>query len=511
MTIRRHHVWGAVRAVTVVALAAGLVRVAATQSWSADLTASDAPRPTTTGAPAATAVRDAAVLCPGPELLGVPGVADVQVAPTVQAATAPTDLATTVLGVDPGAGRLEVGALAGGPTTATTPSTTTPTAPRPTTQRGAAVTWSVSNAHGVEAHAVDGLAPGLVATQGWRADTPTLRGLVAVPCGPATATSWLVGGGGAPGRQERLLLTNPGANEVVVDVTLHGADGVVASSAGRGLVVPARSRTALLLDSISGNEQRPVVQVVVRGGAVQATLNDAWLDGSVPAGVDDIGPAAPPSTTLVIPAVPVDGSATLRVLVPGSQDAVVQVRTIDAGGGAPLPKGGVSTVKAGTVVDIPLDGLAAGTRALQVAADVPVVAGAVVVRRAGAARGDFAWSTATPALTGLGGSALASGAGPAPDRSLSIVATGGSAQVEVSTVDADGVAATTSRAVPADTLVTLPLGAAASVWVRPVSGTGQVRAAVVETLGKGADQLVAVTPVLDAPMTTVLRRVVPVP
>ena len=47
------------------------------------------------------------------------------------------------------------------------------------------------------------------------------------------------------------MLTNPGGNPVTVDVTLHGAEGAVQTAQGKGLVVPARGRTAFLLDSIS--------------------------------------------------------------------------------------------------------------------------------------------------------------------------------------------------------------------------------------------------------------------
>ena len=52
-----------------------------------------------------------------------------------------------------------------------------------------------------------------------------LRGLATAACAAGGSDLWLLGGGADPGRQERLVLTNPGDNPVTADVTVHGAAG----------------------------------------------------------------------------------------------------------------------------------------------------------------------------------------------------------------------------------------------------------------------------------------------
>ena len=158
-------------------------------------------------------------------------------------------------------------------------------------------------------------------------------------CGQPSAEAWLAAGGGAAGRQERLVLTNPGDNAVTVDLTLHGAKGPVVSPNGKGVVVPSQGRTTVLLDSISGTEPSPVVHVVAQGGVVHAVLNDHWLDGTIAAGSDDVVATAAPSRDQVIPAVAVGAKGgVLRIAVPGDGEAVVQARVLTPSGPRALPR-----------------------------------------------------------------------------------------------------------------------------------------------------------------------------
>jgi hypothetical protein len=71
--------------------------------------------------------------------------------------------------------------------------------------------------------------------------------------------------------------------------------------------------------------------------------------------------------------------------------------------------------------------------------------------------------------------------------------------VLVSAVDAGGVVSTKEVAIAADSVSTLPLGAATSVWVTPRSGL--VQAAVVTWFTDATGQVLSVTPLMDLTLT----------
>ncbi len=497
-------VHGIVRAVLAAAGAAGLVYAAGAVSSTVDLAPSSG---TTTAAPGASteAAREVTLSCPGPELRGVAGVADLSVTGTVSAAAAPPQ-ALGVLAPAAGAGGLQLG-----------PSSAQPGPAPQHPARGATIALPLPDASAaVEVRGTGSLAAGLVGLQQWASDTGRLRGLATVPCTPAGSDAWLLGGGGSPGRQERLLLVNPGANEVVAGLSLHGGAGRIDSPTGTGVTVPAHGRAVVLLDALDATEATPAVHVQVSGGTVAAFLSDVWLDGSVPAGADTSPPTAAPARSQVIPVAAFSGAGVVRVAVPGAQEAVVSARLIGPDGGTPLPGTGVTRVAAGAVGQLSMAGAPAGTYAVEVNADVPVVAAAFVQRRAGTDPGDIAWTPSTEPVTGTAGTAFpppapggAAGAA-APARVLSLVATDGPATAQVVTVVA-GRATTRQVVLAADTSRTVELGPASSVWVSRVGGPGALRAGVSSTVGKGAAQLVSALPLSDAVVTSLVSTAYPAP
>ena len=480
---------GIVRTVLVAAAGAGLV-VAATQSQGAiALGARTADDSSVSGS--TDPVRGSTVVCPGPELRGVPGVDDLPLGARVAAAAAP---ASVLDGVTPvtAPGSVVLTAVPGGP------------AKDKATSRGDLAAADVGGRAGVLAEASQSLAPGLAAAQSWLVASGDQRALASSACTQAGSDFWVLAGGGAPGRQERLVLTNPGGNPVTVDLTLHGPEGELASPQGKGIVVPARGRTSFLVDSISGDLASPALHVVAEGGVVSAAVNDSWLDGTRPAGSDDAIPTAPPSRDQVIPAVQVAGPAVLRVAVPGAAEAVVQARVLTATGPRALPTGGVTRLDGGQVRDIDLSKLPFGTVGIQVRADVPVVAAVMVSRGAPGAPSDFAWSSSTPALTGVAGLPLMDPAGSPKSlaRGLGLSATGDSAVVEVVTVGAGGAEKTQRVDVARDSSATVNLTGAGSVWVRQVAGKGKVHAGVIAAISVADGTLITSTPLLDTALRT---------
>jgi hypothetical protein len=445
-----------------------------------------------------TTVRGASLTCPGPELKGVQGIADLPVGARVAAAAAPLRALTGTSPVSQ-PGQVSIAGMPRGGGSA------------PVAQRATAATDDVGTPVGTLVTGTQSLAPGLAAVQSWFVPSGDQRALVSAPCTRPQAESWILAGGGAPGRQERLVLTNPGGNAVSVDVTLYGADGPVASPIGKGIVVPAHGRTAFLLDSISGTIASPAVHIVAQGGVVGAVVNDLWVDGTRAGGSDDAVPTAAPSRDQVVPAVMVAGAATLRVVVPGDAEAVVQARVLTPDGPRALPRDGVVRVPGGTVRDIDISGLASSPAALQVRADVPVVAAVMTTRQTRpGGPGDLAWSSSTPPVTGVAGMPFVQPLQPtgSPDqtpalaRLLVLTASADTAGVEVVTVDAQGVERSQRLTLQPDSTTSLQVSGQSSVWVHKLVGRGQVRAGVVSWVGGAEGPPFTVTPLQDTALRT---------
>jgi hypothetical protein len=434
----------------------------------------------------------AQTICPGPEALGVAGLKDsrVQIS-SITAVTAPIAALPNGFAVVQGAGSLTLSGLPAGGTWSA-----------PATVRGQVVSGRISSAQSALVAGDGAIAPGTVATQRSWVKSGDDHGLFTAACMPAAASSWLIGGGAQPGRRERLVLTNPGPNPVTVDLTVLGVNGPIQSPNGHGLVVGPYSRTVILLDAIAGSEPSPVVQVNAQGGEVAAVLSDTWLDGVIPRGGDDVVPVAAPASEQVIAGVSIVGLATLRVAVPGDNEAVVESRVLTPTGPRALPSGGVTRVAGHSTKDIDLGSLPPGAYAVQVRADVPVVAAAMVERRAADpnAPSDLAWSGASGPIRTLAGMALHSASEAGLIERLDLAATTAPASVLVTTVGADGQATSKEVAIGADSVVLLPLAGATSVWV--TRHTGLVRAAVVSVANDSQGSSLSVTPLADLTLTT---------
>lgn len=488
---------GVLRVLVVVAAGTGLVIGAGQLHGSVDLDPGHLRAPERTGAPTIEAVTRTELVCPGPERLGVPGAQPAQ--QQVQVLTAVPPAASLPDSVHPaGSGTITADGLPQGG------SWKNLTTPGPTSQS------AVSTPTSVLLSARGAWAPGAAAMQYSLTEAGDTRGLATTACGPTSADAWLVAGGAQPGRLERLVLANTGANAVSADVEILGAKGVIGSPNARGIVVAARSRTVVLLDTIAGAEKSPVAHVIVHGGTLFAAVNDTWLEGVVARGGDTTTSTAPAAKEQVVGGVAIEGAASLRVAVPGDTEAVVQTRVLTAQGPKRI-RDDVVRVPAHSTRDIDLSALPPGAAAVQVRADVPVVAGALVERRAsGPAAGapdtgrrssDLAWSPASRPVGALAGTPLPTGVSSLTNT-LVLTSVGSAATVSVDVVEASGHAAavrTESVAVAADSTSTVDLSKASAVWVRP--GSGDVHAAVVTTAkAKDGGTLIAAMPLVGTPL-----------
>lgn len=337
-------------------------------------------------------------------------------------------------------------------------------------------------------------APGLLATQSFVASGKDLQGLAALPCTAPTADAWLVAGGGEKGRQERLVLVNPGGNALTVVLEVVGAPD---TGADRSVVVPARGRSVVLLDALGGTETAQAVHVSASGGLVVPSLVDSHLDGLTPAGVETVGPTAAPSKRLVLPG-NADGRARGIVLAaPGRSAAVVEVRTL--GRGKPS-SAKVATVPAGGTLALDLPA-ADGVHSWLVESDEPVVAAAHTTTQDSKGRRDMAWSVASPVIDELGGVALPTSSDSTVRPVVDVVASEGPARVEL-LVLRDGKVSTRRLELAKERSAAVPVGAADAVWVRPTRG--RVHAAAL-LIGRESGKDAAATSIPVLPSRVAVR------
>ena len=256
-----------------------------------------------------------------------------------------------------------------------------------------------------------------------------LRGLTAAPCTQPAAMSWIVGGSIAAGSSAELRLVNPGVTPATAKVTLYGSIGRLSLPSNGEITVPAGGSSSLALETKGSQDPRIAVSVEADGGSVVPTLVTESLDGETPAGTDVITPGAAPATDLVIPGVEIvepaaqgevadaktgaDSSDTpaVRIINPGAAPATVSVTMLGKDGARPLSGAQSVTIDAGSVFDIQLAGVPAGTYGVQVTSNTPVGAAARMVRSGGeyparskALVHDQAWAQA--ALPGAADSGL---------------------------------------------------------------------------------------------------------
>ncbi|GAA1840886.1 DUF5719 family protein [Agromyces salentinus] len=309
---------------------------------------------------------------------------------------------------------------------------------------------------------------GMIAgAQSQTARTEVLGGFTAASCTEAVSESWLVAGATTVGRSSLILLANPTDVTATVDVRVLGENGPVEARSAIGITVAPRTQRVLSLAGLAPNLASPVVHVTSTGGAIAASLEQSAISGLAPAGIELTGPTAPPSTSQVIPGLVIGGSGgvaadddhaegdgfpAVRIHVPGTEavEASVGVVPVDGGGGDSFDV----ELQPGTVSDIPLGDLAAGTYTVRVEADGPIVAAGRATTGTpeesdAAAPADFAWFVAVRPLLETAVLAVASG----PSATLQLAA--GEEGAAEASVTVDG--RTTTVEVPALGAVSVPL------------------------------------------------------
>ncbi|MGI9823155.1 DUF5719 family protein [Agromyces sp. Marseille-Q5079] len=308
----------------------------------------------------------------------------------------------------------------------------------------------------------------LAGAQSQTAQSDVLAGFAAASCTEAASESWLVAGATTLGRSSLVLLANPTDVAATVDVRVSGESGPVEARSAVGITVAPRTQRVLSLAGLAPNLASPVVHVTSTGGAIAASLEQSVIEGLAPAGIELTGPTAPPASSLVIPGLVIGGSGgvaadedhaegdafpAVRLHVPGDDPVQATVGVAKVGGGD-----GDSfdvELQPGTVSDIPLGDLAAGTYTVRIEADGPVVAaarssiGTAESETDAGAPADLAWFVASRPL--LDSAVVAVPSGPSATLQLA----GGEDGATEATVTVDG--RSTNVSVPALGAVSVPL------------------------------------------------------
>ncbi|MFD4993439.1 DUF5719 family protein [Cellulosimicrobium cellulans] len=324
---------------------------------------------------------------PGPEVTVCPGPArltDPETVGDAQFGPAPVGTESSLRAVVEGDGSAELGAFDG---------TAARADPR-TLERAPDADATVSTVEDPATGTVltvrpgEGAGPRVAASVGSVTSAGDLRGLAAASCSRPGISQWLVGGSTQIGSSTQLVLQNPGLTPAVVQVDVWGQGGAAVLSGGGQQLVGPGEEVVTLVEAAAPEQRRLVVHVSATGGLVSAYLQHSTLDGLVPLGVDYVVPGAEPAQDLALAGVASVGEAVddphapqLRLLAPGDAAGTARVTVFGADG--PVPLRGVEDVALtpGVVTDVSLGGLPAGSYAVAVHADVPVVAGASVDRR----------------------------------------------------------------------------------------------------------------------------------
>ncbi|WP_434618156.1 DUF5719 family protein [Arthrobacter sp. A5] len=287
---------------------------------------------------------------------------------------------------------------AGSASTGSTPSTVaSPSTGAAGDQRKAVVlgNQAVSDASVLRADPVDAQRAAVGAVMSYSAADGDLAGLAVAGCQQPSNDLWLAGASTTVGRTAVLNISNSSQTAATVNLDLYGDDGPLQAPGAKGLLVPPGTNRAVVLAGLASGQSGLSVHLKSTGGPVAATVQQSVLRGLTAGGVDVIAPANVPAARQVITGVAVqdpalaaslaaqsgyaDAAAALQVTVPGTADALVQVKVYGSGGQQPLPNGGVFTVKAGAVSELALTGLPAGTYTLDVGSDISFTATARVV------------------------------------------------------------------------------------------------------------------------------------
>ncbi|WP_347110336.1 DUF5719 family protein [Paenarthrobacter sp. S56] len=299
-------------------------------------------------------------MCPEPARLvtGTEVGTDAQFSPVSTTATSALNavVLSNAAGTVPGS---SISALGGGSMAeiAKAPTSTPSPTPGPPVLAAAAASMSpVSSPAVVGADPIGNEKASLAANLNYSATDGDLRGLAVAQCQQPGNDAWLLGANTALGRTAVLNLSNASETPATVNLDLFGGQGQIQAPGARGLLIAPGTTRSVNLAGLAPNQADLAVHVRSTGGPVAGTIQQSVLRGLVPGGVEYLSAGAAPSTLQVMAGVDIQDAAAvqalgtksgfadavpaLQIAVPGSADAVVQVKLYGANGERQIPNGG---------------------------------------------------------------------------------------------------------------------------------------------------------------------------
>lgn len=258
----------------------------------------------------------------------------------------------------------------------------------------------------------------LTANQTQLVATSSANGLAGAACQNPSSDIWLVGGSTSTGRESLLIIRNPSPVDATVNLEIYGEEGLLSLPGLSGLAVTAGKTLVLPVAALAPKAKTFVTHVTSKGGAIAAWLQVKSVRGLAAAGLDYVSPSIGASVSQVIPGIFIRGAAdaaalasanadysdlaqTIRVFVPGEEEANIKVQILGANAntfGTVI----LQTLRAGAVTDVSISGLADGDYVAVLESDVPVQSAARLSRtdKTKVPATDFTWLQAAQAIDG---------------------------------------------------------------------------------------------------------------
>jgi len=229
-----------------------------------------------------------------------------------------------------------------------------------------------------------------------------------VPCSVSNGEQWFVGGSGALTSKSILSIVNSGFSESAVEVEVYTPTGPIEA---KPVTISSNSTKNVSIDTLAPGEDSLVIAVKTKSGRVSSFVFDERKRGLRSLGADFVAAVNSPTKLLTIPAIsgfrgkmaiPANTSVhTLRLMVPGTIDANVEV-SINSNDGNFVPIGLAELeVKSQRVLNIPLT-FAPEKEAFSiiVKSDQPIL-GSVLSTFGIGRSGEIAWATGADELSRL--------------------------------------------------------------------------------------------------------------
>jgi hypothetical protein len=182
-----------------------------------------------------------------------------------------------------------------------------------------------------------------------------------VPCSVSNGEQWFVGGSGALTSKSFLYIVNSGFSESSIELQIYTPNGLLEP---KTVLITQNSSKKISIDSLVPGEDKIVIGVKTLSGRVSSYLLDERKKGLKSLGADFVSPVGTANKKVTIAGI--SGlteklisnknsvSHTLRLLIPGTIDANIDV-TINSNDGNFIPEGLAQfNVKNQKVLDIPL-------------------------------------------------------------------------------------------------------------------------------------------------------------